>query len=127
LSPTRFTVAALATWRITHLLTSEDGPGAIVARVRGRLGTGWIGELADCFQCLSLWVAAPLTPFVTREPGDAAVTWLALSAAACQLEALTNGSQTQLIDLYPDDGEEVTDGMLRTAAGGHDGQSATDE
>lgn len=98
---TRFTVAALATWRLTHLLASEDGPGAVVVRLRARLGTGWMGELADCFQCLSLWVAMPLTPFVTRKRGEAAVTWLALSGAACQLELLLEGRAAELIDLDP--------------------------
>ena len=35
-SATRLAVAALATWRLTHLLASEDGPGAVVARLRAR-------------------------------------------------------------------------------------------
>jgi len=30
----RFGVAALATWRVTHLLAREDGPAAAIARVR---------------------------------------------------------------------------------------------
>src|SRR5215218_3478057 len=85
-SATRFALAALAAWRVTHLLAHEDGPGDAVAHLRARLGTGWIGELADCFQCLSFWVAAPLTPFAARNRGDAVVTWLALSGAACLLE-----------------------------------------
>lgn len=98
---TRFAVAVLATWRLTHLLASEDGPGAVVARLRARAGTGWIGQLADCFQCLSLWVAVPLTPFVTRERRDAPVAWLALSGAACQLEQLLGGPAPELIDFDP--------------------------
>ena len=48
----RFFLAALATWRVCHLLAGEDGPGGIMARLRLRLG-----RLADCFGCLS--VAGP--------------------------------------------------------------------
>ena len=40
----KFVVAALATWRVTHLLASEDGPADIVVRVRRRLGDGVLGR-----------------------------------------------------------------------------------
>jgi hypothetical protein len=76
---------------------------------------------------VSLWVAAPLTPFVTRDRRDAAVTWLALSGAACQLEQLVGGPAPELIDFDPSAEEELTDGMLRTAAGGHGGRAASIE
>jgi hypothetical protein len=45
----------------------------------------------DCFQCTSLWVAAPMAFYVARKPSDRAVAWLALSAGACILEALVFG------------------------------------
>jgi hypothetical protein len=88
--PTRFALAALATWRVTHLLASEDGPGDLVVRLRAQLGASRAGGLMDCFQCLSIWVAAPLTPVVSRESREALPTWLALSGAACLLERLGN-------------------------------------
>ena len=34
----RLAVGALATWRLTHLLSSEDGPMDIIIRVRVPLG-----------------------------------------------------------------------------------------
>lgn len=80
---------SLAAWRITHLLAAEDGPAAVVAKARSRLGSGPAGELADCFGCLSVWVAIPLIPFVTRRRAEAPVCWLALSGAAFLLERLT--------------------------------------
>ncbi len=82
----KFAVAVLASWRVTHLLAYEDGPADLIARVRARLGMGFLGSLMDCFQCLSVWVAAPFAVFVTRRPLSAIVTWLALSGAACLLE-----------------------------------------
>ena len=55
-----------------------------------------MGELMDCFQCLSIWLAAPIAVFVTHEPGDGLVTWLALSGAACQLEILAGGRRSRI-------------------------------
>jgi hypothetical protein len=42
----------------------------------------------DCFQCLSLWVAAPLAFVLGQAPVDLVLSWLALSGAACLLERL---------------------------------------
>ena|SRR5881396_3616629 len=83
---TRFVPAVLATWRITHLLAYEDGPADLIARFRARLGAGFLGSLMDCFQCLSLWIAAPFSFFIARRPLPLVVAWLALSGAACLLE-----------------------------------------
>jgi hypothetical protein len=81
-------LAVLATWRVTHLLASEDGPADIIFRVRRRLGDGFIGSLMDCFNCMSLWVAAPWGLFVSANPVVWFVTWLALPGGACLLERL---------------------------------------
>jgi Protein of unknown function (DUF1360) len=83
--------AVLATWRITHLLANEDGPADLVARARERLGTSRLGILMDCFQCLSMWVAAPFAVYVARRPIDRVVAWLAVSGAACMLDHLVPG------------------------------------
>lgn len=84
----RFVLAVLATWRISHLLANEDGPGDLIVRFRARLGSGPFGKLMDCFYCLSLWIAVPLAFFVSRRPLDLLLTWLALSGAACLLERI---------------------------------------
>ena len=84
----KFVLAVLATWRVTHLLASEDGPADLVVRFRARLGHGLIGKLMDCFNCLSFWIAAPAALFVSRKPLDWLFTWLAVSGAACLLERL---------------------------------------
>jgi hypothetical protein len=84
----RFGVAALATWRITHLLANEDGPADIVARTREYLGATQLGELMDCFQCTSIWVAIPFACYAAKKPANRIATWLALSAAACLLQEI---------------------------------------
>ncbi len=84
----RFGVAALATWRVTHLIAAEDGPADVVLRVRRRAGDSLLGELMDCFACTSVWVAAPFVPgaALSRSRADRIVALLALSGAACLLE-----------------------------------------
>ena len=100
----RFSLAALAAWRVSHLLAAEDGPAAVVARARSRLGSGPLGELADCFGCLSVWVCVPFVPFVTRQRSEVPVCWLALCGAAFLLEFLAGGAE-RVIALTP--GQEV--------------------
>lgn len=85
----RFGLASLATWRVTHLLAAEDGPANVVVRLRERAGEGQLGELMDCFYCLSIWVAAPFGLAVARRPREVPLLSLALSGAACLLEQAT--------------------------------------
>ena len=83
---TRFILAALATWRLAHLVAEEDGPANLIARARAHAGASQLGELMDCFYCLSLWAAAPLAFATAPRRRDVPLTWLALSGAACLLE-----------------------------------------
>jgi hypothetical protein len=91
----RFVIATLAAWRITHLLAAEDGPADVIVRVRARLGDGIVGRLLDCFYCLSVWIAAPMALLVCRRPMERLATWIALSGAACLLERLTDSDGTR--------------------------------
>jgi hypothetical protein len=83
-----FILAVLATWRVTHLLASEDGPADIIFRLRRRLGDGLAGSLMDCFNCMSLWIAAPAAFLLASDPLTWVLSWLALSGGACLLERL---------------------------------------
>ena len=84
----RFILAILATWRVTHLLASEDGPADVIVRFRALLGQSLAGRLVDCFNCLSLWIAAPAALFVARQLLDWVLVWLAVSGGACLLQRL---------------------------------------
>jgi hypothetical protein len=113
----KFVLDVLATWRISHLLASEDGPLDIIVRIRKRLGAGFIGQLMDCFQCLSFWVAAPLALSLARQPVEWFISWLALSGAACLLEKI--GQEPLIIQTAAQETEGGDDdGMLRTETGG---------
>jgi hypothetical protein len=105
-----FVVAVLATWRVTHLLANEDGPADIVFKLRRRLGGGLIGSLMDCFNCMSIWIAAPFALFVSTKPLVWAVSWLALSGGACLLERLGGGSDKAAPESPP---MEENDNVLR--------------
>ena len=105
----RFGLAALATWRVTHLLVNEDGPADAIVHVREKLGDSQLGALMDCFQCASMWVALPFAFFAAKKPADRAVAWLALSGTACLLETMTSNDN-------PPDG--VTHELLRKEAPG---------
>ncbi len=82
-------LVALATWRLSHLLAEEDGPGNAVVRLRAWLGDSAPGRAMDCFYCLSLWLAAPLALLVARDVLGFVLTWLGASGAACLLERVT--------------------------------------
>jgi hypothetical protein len=106
-----FAFFAVATWRVTHLLVGEDGPGDVVLRLRRSAGSSTLGQAMDCFYCASLWVALPFAVVLTRELSPDArwcsagaprrlmsrervATWCALSGAACLLERATDSRMT---------------------------------
>jgi len=123
----RLVLAVLATWRVAHLLSSEDGPADLMIHLRRRMGAGVAGRLMDCFQCLSVWVAVPLAFFVGTGPVDIVVSWLALSGAACLLER--RGQESVVIQRAAQRAEgEHDDGMLRSETGSAEGSfSGTDD
>lgn len=86
-----FALSALAVWRITHLLTREDGPFDLVAKLQRALARTALRRLIDCFKCLSVWVAIPFTFFVAEQWVERVVVWLALSGAAILLEEQITG------------------------------------
>jgi hypothetical protein len=112
----RFVLALLATWRITHLLVSEDGPGDVIARLRTSLAESVFARMLDCFGCLSLWVAIPLAFFVSWRPVELIPIWLALSGAALLLDRI--GPQPLVIERLADaPGGDKADGVLRSETG----------
>jgi uncharacterized protein DUF1360 len=87
----RIAIAALAVWRLTHLVNAEDGPLRVFDRVRGWMRRIALGELVDCFYCLSLWMAVPFALSLGAGWLERAALWLALSAAAILMNRLVEG------------------------------------
>jgi hypothetical protein len=112
----RLFLAVLATWRVTHLLASEDGPADVVVKFRALLGQSLVGKLMDCFNCLSLWIAAPGALFVTRNFRDWVLVWLALSGGACLLDRLAREPVVVQPNLQSSEGD--THHVLRSETSG---------
>jgi uncharacterized protein DUF1360 len=108
----RFVLAVLATWRVTHLLANEDGPADLIYRFRARLGQSLAGQLMDCFNCLSLWIAAATALVVSRKPMDWLLSWLALSGGACLLELMVK--EPAVIQPMPQSPKGEVNHVLRT-------------
>jgi hypothetical protein len=104
-------LGTLAVWRVTHLLTGEDGPWKLLARFRRLLGSGFWGELLDCFYCLSVWVAAPLAWLLGVDWKERLLLWPALSAGAILLERITAPRETPVAPYIEE--SEGNDGLLR--------------
>ncbi|HEY1730357.1 MAG TPA: DUF1360 domain-containing protein [Terriglobales bacterium] len=85
-------VYTLGVWRLTHLLSVEDGPWDAMLRLRTILGRGFWGSLLDCFYCLSLWVAIPFALLTGEAWKNKAYLWLAFSAGAILLERATSNA-----------------------------------
>ncbi len=119
----RLLVAVLATWRVTHLLANEDGPADIIVKFRKLLGQSLAGQLMDCFNCLSLWIAALAALFVSHRPAEWLMSWLAISGGACLLERW--GREAVVIQPQPETSEGDLDHVLWTEPGSAESQPLT--
>lgn len=93
-------LSVLVVWRVTHLLSGEDGPFDIIVKLRKKAGAGFFGGLLDCFYCLSIWIALPFGIWLGSPWWEKALFWLAISGAACLLEQMTG---TQKPPFYEED------------------------
>jgi hypothetical protein len=83
-------LGSLGVWRVTHILSAEDGPWNVLARLRAAAGRGPLGDMLDCFNCLSLWVSIPFAILLGAGWRQMMLLWLALSGAAILLQRLTD-------------------------------------
>lgn len=122
----RLLLGVLCVWRITHLFQAEDGPGRVIVGIRRAAGEGFIGQLLDCFYCLSLWVAAPLAWVIGRTPIERLLLWLAFSGGAILVERSTTSSIAEPPPAYQakyvEDQEDQEHGMLRSKTGARIGE-----
>src|SRR3954463_8836653 len=85
----RFTLSALAVYRVSYLVARDDGPWNLFRRLRSAAkGTG-AGRLVTCVNCLSVWVSLPLAWFVGSSWVERILAWWALSGAAVLLDRAT--------------------------------------
>lgn len=84
-----FILGSLSVWRITHLLSNEDGPFNIMYYIRKKAGAGFFGSLLDCFYCLSIWISIPFAVWLGENLKEQILFWISYSGAACLLEKIT--------------------------------------
>lgn len=76
-------IAALATYRVVRLVAVEEGPFALMLKLRGALDPDqktWIGRGLACPWCISFWVAPVLLYAARYDVGLLLVAGLAVSA-----------------------------------------------
>ena len=78
-------IITLATWRLSYMLVTEEGPYQILTRLRARFA---LGGLTDCIYCMSVWVAL-LMWLTWQTDAYPVVMVLAISGAAMMLRSYT--------------------------------------
>jgi len=107
-----FVLAALAVWRVAHMLVHEDGPRGLIGQLRALAAGTEIGRALDCVGCMSLWLALPASVWVSRRLSEFLPTWLALSGAAFLLERI--GGQPLVVERFIQPEGVSNDELLRT-------------
>ncbi len=103
----------LSVWRVTHLFHAEDGPWRVLAKLRIVLHRTLLGQLFDCFYCLSLWISAPFAWLVGDTLRERLLLWPALSAAAILLERVSSQSDLAPPAIYIEDEVKEENHVLR--------------
>lgn len=96
-------LGTLGTWRLTHLVALEEGPLALFEKLRRRAGPSILGQVLDCFYCLSLWSAAIVALPLAKGALHYIYLCLAFSAGAILLESLAHrgGNPEPVCDAKP--------------------------
>jgi hypothetical protein len=85
MQPLTLLLASLAVYRLSRMLTDEEGPFMVFTRLRGLAKTDtWIGRGLECIMCMSVWVALPVALWVDWS-WNWWLTWLALSGVTVLL------------------------------------------
>lgn len=80
MGPLTFILASLAVYRLSRMITDEEGPFSIFTKLRALfLPTDWFGRGLECIMCLSVWVALPIALWIDWSSDFWPLTWLALS------------------------------------------------
>lgn len=86
----KYAIVVIIVWRLTHLISSEDGPFDLIIKLRKLAGDTFFGKLMDCFYCLSVWIGLVCACFVTADIKEIIILSIFYSGASILLEKLTN-------------------------------------
>lgn len=89
-----YLLMVIVVWRLTHLISAEDGPFDLIFKLRKLCGNSFFGKLMDCFYCLSIWIGILAAIYVTRKWEMVIILTLYYSGASILLEKITNKNFT---------------------------------
>ena len=92
MNPFDLLIVCLSAWRMAYLVTKEDAPFRVMARIRERTT---LGGLLTCIKCASIWTAA-LAVFVLPHPAEIGlylVYVFAVSGGALMLASFSGANQ----------------------------------
>lgn len=83
----------LIAYRIGKMLSGEEGPYSVFARIRGKMDPQqktWVGRGMNCPFCISFWAALPavcllLWPFTLADALQVVACWVAAAGLASLL------------------------------------------
>lgn len=89
MSALQFVLAALAVYRVAHLVAIDEGPFSVFLILRVALGQKhWWGRGLHCPVCLSFWLALGPAWYFAATPAELALYWLGLAGAAVLLHRI---------------------------------------
>ena len=86
----KYFVLIIVVWRLTHLISAEDGPFDLIIKLRKLLGNSFFGKLMDCFYCLSIWIGLACAWYAGDNLMEIIMFTLYYSGASILLEKKTN-------------------------------------
>jgi hypothetical protein len=86
----KYLIIVVVVWRLTHLITAEDGPFDLIINLRKLLGNSFFGKLMDCFYCMSIWFGLLCAWYAGDGIMEIIILTLYYSGASLILEKLTN-------------------------------------
>lgn len=86
----KYLIMVVVIWRLTHLISAEDGPFDLIIKLRKLLGNSFFGQLMDCFYCLSIWIGLLGALYEAHGVMESIILTLYYSGASLLLEKLTN-------------------------------------
>ena len=90
----KYLVVVIVVWRITHLITTEDGPFDMIIKMRKFVGNSFLGKLMDCFYCLSIWIGLAFAFYLEKNVEMIILLTLYYSGASILIEKITNKNFT---------------------------------
>lgn len=86
----KYLIIVVVVWRLTHLISAEDGPFDLIFKLRKLFGNSFVGKLMDCFYCLSIWIGFLCAIYIGNTTIDVLFLTLFYSGASILVEKLTN-------------------------------------